>query len=116
MRKYQDSYPTQGVQHALRGVLATVWFGVGSALAQAWLLCEPADSLAVPVGACVAAYLAVTYCPNDMVYKLAQHPAANAMLIIGLEICRAMCVGVGVSSALKVSQGHDHTPFFLAPK
>lgn len=107
MRKYQDTFPTGGVQHVLRGVLATVWFGVGSALAQALILAEPPESVVVPVAACVAAYAAVTYCPSDVVYKVAQTPAVNALLIVGLEVCRALCVGVGVNSALKVSVGMD---------
>ncbi|XP_034241108.1 uncharacterized protein LOC117645197 [Thrips palmi] len=106
VRKYQDTYPTGGVQHVLRGVLATVWFGVGSALAQALILGEPPESVIVPVAACVAAYACVTYCPRDIPYTLSQTPAVNALLIVGLEVCRALCVGVGVNSALKVYSGN----------
>lgn len=86
----------------VRGLVATVWFGVGSALAQAAVLAEPPETVILPVAVCVAAYLAVAYCPGDALYKASQMPAVNALLIVGLEICRALCVGVGVSGALKV--------------
>ncbi|KAJ1525632.1 hypothetical protein ONE63_008850 [Megalurothrips usitatus] len=107
VRKYQDTFPTSGPQHVARGLLATVWFGMGSALAQTVLLAEPAEAVMLPVAVCVAAYLAVSYCPNDVLYKLSQSPAVNAVLIVGLEICRALCVGVGVSGALKVYSGNN---------
>ncbi|KAK3915893.1 Trimeric intracellular cation channel type 1B.1 [Frankliniella fusca] len=113
VRKYQDTYPTAGLQHVARGLLATVWFGVGSALAQALLLAEPYESMLLPVGACVVAYLAVTYSPGDYVYKVSQTPLVNALLICGLEVCRALCVGVGVSSGLKSYPGNNMVPALL---